>query len=32
MGTTSEDKGQLIEVDFAKKVSKPKLVPKSPDQ
>ena len=30
MGTTPEDKGQLIEVDFAKKVSKPRLVPKSP--
>ena len=31
MGTTPEDKGQLIEVDFAKKVSKPRLVPKSPE-
>jgi len=31
MATSSEDKGQLIEVDFAKKVSKPRLVPKSPE-
>lgn len=29
---TSDDKGQLIEVDFAKKVSKPRLVPKSPEK
>jgi len=28
----TEDKGQLIEVDFSKKVSKPQLVPKNPDK